>query len=637
MLRFLRKYSNSAGIKILYAVLAALFVVWGVGAVGGERVDIVARVHGEDITRRELERTTAVLQRRYEEMFKDRFSAELARSLDLRGRALDQLIEQALIRDEAERLGITVSDAELVDTITRMPELQDNGRFNRERLETFLRDQRDRGEFEDELRRSILSQRLQSLVSDGVQVSDAEVEERYKLDHDQVNLTFVRVSAAEQAKTVNLTDEDLQRHLDEHADRYRVPAKTRARYVAYKPADFTGQVEIKDGEIAEQYELQKDDRFTEPEQVRARHILVKVASGASDQEKAKARQKAEGLLAKVKAGDDFAVIAKKSSDDGGTASKGGDLGFFPHGQMAPEFEAAAFALEAGGLSDIVESPFGFHIIRVEEKRAAGTKPLEAARDEIVASLKNERALEIAHREAEADRRRVLGGQAFAEALSSRNVQETQPFSAGGIIPGLGRMKDFADVAFALAPGEVSDLIETEDAVYLLTPFERTEAQAPALDDVRERLTADARRARGEALAKENAEKLLARAKEISLEKAAAETGVAGVDETGPFDRRAASLPKLGPAADLRSDAFSLRPEAPLAPKVYVVAGDGVVLALRERTAADMSGLAEAKDSIRDTLLQQKRNAALGAYMDHLKQRAQREGTLEVHTDALVPG
>jgi peptidyl-prolyl cis-trans isomerase D len=636
MLRFLRKYSNSTGIKILYAVLAALFVTWGVGAVGDERVEVVARVHGQDITRRELERTTEVLQRRYEEMFKDRFSAELARSLDLRGRALDQLIEQALIEDEAERLGIMVTDAELVDSITRMPELQDNGRFNRERLEVFLREQRDRGEFEDELRRSILFQRLQSLVSDGVQVTDAEVQERYKLDHDRVNLSFVRISAAELAKTGNPTDEELTRHLEANPDRYRVPAKTRARYVAYKPADFAAQVEIKDGEIAEQYELQKDERFTEPEQVRARHILVKVAGDATDDIKAKARQKADELLAKVKAGEDFAALAKKSSDDPGSAANGGDLGFFPHGQMAPEFEAAAFALEPGEVSDVVESPFGFHIIRVEEKKAAGTKPLEAARDEIIAGLRSERALEIAQREAEADRKKVLGGQAFAEALASRGVQETQPFSADGMIPGLGRMKDFADAAFALAPGDVSDLIETQDVIYLLMPFERTEARAPTLDEVRERVDTDTRRARGEELAKQSADKLLARAKEIGLEKAAAEAGMT-VDETGPFDRRAGSIPKLGPSVDLRTDAFGLRSDAPLATKTYVFSGDAVVAALREHTPADMEGFAAAKDSLKETMLQQKRNAAITAFLAHLKQRAQREGTLEVRTDALGPG
>src|SRR4051812_6636978 len=112
MLRFLRKYSNSTGIKILYGVLAVLFVGWGVGSVGGgTRSDVVAKVHGESITRRDVERTTAILRRRYEEMFKGNFSAELARSLDLQGRALDQLIDEALLREEAGRLGVTVSDA----------------------------------------------------------------------------------------------------------------------------------------------------------------------------------------------------------------------------------------------------------------------------------------------------------------------------------------------------------------------------------------------------------------------------------------------------------------------------------------------------------------------------------------------
>src|SRR5689334_21477696 len=130
MLRFLRKYSSSTGIKILYGVLALLFVIWGVGAMGGERVDVVARVRGDTITRHALDRETAQLQRRYEEMLRGRWSPALAQSLDLQGQALDHLIEQALIRHEAGRLGITVTSAELVDAITRMPEFQEGGRFN---------------------------------------------------------------------------------------------------------------------------------------------------------------------------------------------------------------------------------------------------------------------------------------------------------------------------------------------------------------------------------------------------------------------------------------------------------------------------------------------------------------------------
>src|SRR5437016_4347723 len=347
MLRFLRKYSSSTGIKILYGVLAALFVIWGVGAIGGERVDVVARVEGAIISRRDLDRATANLQHRYEQMLHGQWSPELARSLDLRGRALDQLVEQALLGHEATRLGITVTDAELLDAIVRLPELQDGGRFNRDRLETFLKSQRDRGEFEDEIRRSLLLERVQALVTDGVQVTDAELQERYRLDHEQATLAFARIAWAELAADITLTDEDLQKQLDAHPDLYRTATTVRARFVAYRPNEFAARVEPTDGEIAEYYELNKEDRFTEPEQVHARHILVKVAPDATAEAREAAHKKAADLLARVKADEDFASLAKQSSDDPGSAAEGGDLGLVPRGRMTPAFENAAFELQRG--------------------------------------------------------------------------------------------------------------------------------------------------------------------------------------------------------------------------------------------------------------------------------------------------
>jgi hypothetical protein len=195
------------------------------------------------------------------------------------------------------------------------------------------------------------------------------------------------------------------------------------------------------------------------------------------------------------------------------------------------------------------------------------------------------------------------------------------------------VKDFTEVALALGTNEVSDLIETDDAIYLLTPFDRVEAHTPPLEEVRARVEADARRDRGEAAAKEAAEKLLARAREVGLEQAAAESH-ATVEETGAFDRQAATLPKIGPVADLRADAFGLDPGKPLAPKVYFAGGDAIVAAVVARTPADMSGFASGKDALRNTMLQEKRGAVLKAYMDYLKERANREGALEIYAAKL---
>ena len=629
MLRFFRKYSSSTGVKALYAVLALLFVIWGVGAVGGQRVDVVARVHGETITRNEVERATAAMQRQYEAMFKGKMA--LPANLDLRSRALDQLIDGALLKHEAKRLGLEVTDGELDATIMAMPELQRNGHFDRNILEQALSGMRDRGEFEDEIRRNIIAERLQASVTDGVQVSDGEIEERYRLDHEQANLSFIRVAAADLAKSVTLSDDDLQKYLTDHPERYRVPEKLRARYVAYPVTSFMDQVKVGDQEIDDYYNLHVGDRFTDPEEVRARHILVNAPAG--DDAKAAARKKAEDLLAKVKAGADFAELATKNSDDSGSASKGGDLGLFGRGKMVAPFEAAAFALDVGKVSDIVESPFGFHIIKVEEHRKGGPKPLDDVRAEIVTTLKKTGALDLARTQAEADRAKVVGGKSFAEAVGDRPIKETPPFGTNDPIPEVGHVKAFNDAAFALADGEVSDTVETDDAVYLLAPFDHAPAHAPTLADVHDRVAADARKERGEASARERAEALRGRAKEVGIEKAATEAS-ATVDETGPFDRRTVVLPKLGNVADLRNDAFALTIEAPVASKVYTATGDAVVVALKARTPADMAGLEADKDRIRDSLLQQKRGTVLTQFMNGLKERAQREGALEVRSDAL---
>lgn len=637
MLRSLRKFSQSPATKVMYAVLAGLFIWWGVGGGIGQRVDWVAKVHGDTITTRELNQAEAELRRRYEEMFNNARSADLLRGMDLRGRALDELIDEALVRHEASRLGIDVTDAELVSAITTMPEFQTNGQFDRGLVERALRITRDRGEFEDRLRRSLVLQRLQALITDGVQVSDAEVEDRYRMDHEQVNLSFVRIEAMREGQGDAPTDAELEKQLADHAERYRVPTQTRARYVAYRPSDFAAQVQVPDADVSAYYDEHRDDRFTQPEQVHARHILVKVDPAATDDEKGVARKIAQGYLDKVKAGGDFAAIAKEHSDDTTTAVKGGDLGFFGRGEMTPAFEAAAFALQPGQVSDLVETPFGFHVIKVEEHRAGGPQPLDSVRDQIVKTLQNERGLELARTQAQADRRRVVEGATLQQAVNGRTVEETPSFPQGTpVVPGIGPVKAFVDAAFALREGEVSDLIETDDAIFLLTPFQHVEAHTPPLAEVHDRVVADVKRARGEAAAKAKAQTVLARAKDVGLQQAAAEANLK-VDETGPFERRGGVLPKLGAANDIRTDAFGLAAPGAVAPTVYSAGGDAVVVALKERLPADMKGFAAAKDGLGNTLLQQKRQAAVNGYMTLLKKRAVDAGALEVRADVAATG
>src|SRR5262245_3462194 len=540
-----------------------------------------------------------------------------------------------MLRYQASRLGLEITNADCDEAIQAMPELQENGRFNRELLERVLQINRDRGEFEGQVRQDLLNRRLRGLVVDGVSVSDAEIEDRYRQEREQLNLEFVKVPSASLEKSVTLSDEELAKWVADHPDRYRLPPRVRVRYVAYQPKDFAALAAPSDAAVQAYYDAHRADRFTAPEEIRARHILIKLAPDADEKQRAEARKKAEDALDKLKKGADFAKLAQQVSEDPGSASKGGDLGLFSRGKMVPAFDAAAFALEPGALSEIVESPFGLHIIKVEEKLPGGPKPLEVVRQEIVQTLTDEQGLDLARKQAESDRRDVVRGKRLAEVAGGR-LKETPPFAATDEVPGVGRLKAFTDAAFALGPDQPSDLIEGDDVIYLLEPIEHLDPHVPSVAELGDRPVEDARRARSDALAKERGEKLLARAKEIGLDKAAAEQQLP-VDTTGPFERRANVVPKLAGAPELRTDALALTTEQPLGPKVYTVGGDAVVVALKDRVRPDPAGLADAKDSIKSSLLQQKQQEAMQAFMDHLKQRAQQDGALAVHADAVAEG
>lgn len=630
MLRFLRQYSESVAIKVLFGLLAATFVLFGAGVYGTSQVNEVAKVYDQRISSAELSRETELLTRRLQELTR----GATPPGFDMRTQALNTLVENALLRHEADRLGLEVTEQELVATITSMPELQRDGRFDRELLERVLDLQRDRGEFEAEVRQSILARRFRSLVTDGVQTSPAEVEAEYRGQNDQVSLQYVRLTAADAGKDATLSPEDLEKYRTEHQDRYLGPPTTRARYAVFKPDDYKELAAPSPTQIEEFYQAHRMDRFTKPEEVQARHILVRVAPDAKDDERAAARKKAEDLLARVKGGEDFAAVAKTSSDDPGSAARGGDLGRFPRGRMTPTFEAAAFALEPGGVSEIVETPFGLHIIKVEAHDPGGVQDLAAVRDEIVVELSRQRGLDLARSEADQVRRAVVGGKTLADAAGPKHpLTETEPFSETGIVVGIGRVPAFTKTAFALDDGQVSDLVEENDVVYILQPFDRQGPALPPLDAIRARVEADARRDLGAATAKERAEALLAKAREVGLDAAAKEANVP-VQTTGLFARRAGSVPTLGAVPDLRDVAFTLTPDAPLAPDVYVVSSDAVVAALAEHKAADMAGFAAEKTALEESLIERKRSSVFERYLDELKKDAVDAGALLVKADVL---
>ena len=623
MLKFIRRNAEATWVKLMFVAIVVVFVFWGMGGmVGGDKPQVVARVNNDVIAPSDFNRAYNNLLRMYQDLYKDSFKPELAKMLDVKGKAVDELVQMTLMRQEAERLGLSVSPVELRDAIAAVSVFQQEGRFNRELYLRALRaNNLTPGEFEDSEREELLVNKLRDLILSGVHVSDAQVHDRYRFDNEKVDLRFIKVDGAAFVADAALTDDDVQKYFSQHQEDFREPDRVRLEFVLYPADTLVDKATVSDAEVQAYYDDHRA-QYTKPEQVHARHILFKIAPNAGADAKAQTRQKAEEVLAKVKAGEDFAALARQYSEDS-SASRGGDLGVFTRGKMVKPFEDTAFALAPGETSDLVESPFGLHIIKVEAKESERTQTLDEVRDEIVAATKKQTAPEMARAQADAGRAKAAAGATLASVAETAglSVSTPSPFARNEALPGIDRNTDLAAAVFAAGTGEVGPVVDTPKGFVLFRVTDKLPSHIPQLTEARERVEAAARKERAESLAKAKAEAVLAELKTTGIDAVAAKDNLK-VEETGPFGRQGTYVPKVGSSEDLKKAAFQLTPEKPVAPAVYTVAGSSVVVAvLKEHIAADEAKYEGDKDNLKRQAEDRAKGQAMEEFVNYLKARA----------------
>jgi peptidyl-prolyl cis-trans isomerase D len=628
VLKFIRRNAEAAWVKFMFLAIVIVFIFWGMGGiVGGERAQFVVRVNNQAVAPAEFIRAYNNMLRLYQNVYKDNFKPELVKALDLKNKAVDQLIQANLMRQEAKRVGLSVDDAEVRDAIADLPAFQDDGRFNKQLYLRVLQANRiSPGEFEESEQQELLVKKLQDLILAGVHVSEAEVLDRYRTDNEKVNLRFIKFDVASFIPHVQLTDQDVQTYYDKNRETFREPDRVRIEYVLYTPDKFTGEAEVSDAEVQHYYDEHLAE-YEKPEQVHARHILFRFAPNATAEDKAKVRKRAEEVLAKVKAGGDFAALAKQYSEDS-SAAQGGDLGSFTRGKMVAPFERAAFSLAPGETSDLIESPFGLHIIKVESKEAAHTQSLDEVRAQITDKLKQEKARAFARTHAEADQAKAAGGEALASIAQAAglSVATPAPFAQTDVITGLGRNPELSKAAFAAAAGEVGPVVDAPNGSIVFRVAEKLPAHVPELSAIRDRVETAARNERAQALAKSTAETMLSELqKNPDIDAAAKAYNAKGhnakVEETGGFMRRATSIPTLGSAPELKKVAFQLTPEKPVAPAVYNVAGSSVVAVLKERIPADEEKFQTEKENLIKQAEDRRKSQTMEQFVNYLKAHA----------------
>ncbi|QXC29336.1 peptidylprolyl isomerase [Aeromonas sp. FDAARGOS 1409] len=393
MLDKLREGAQGKVAKVILGLIILSFALAGVGSyLNGPARTAPATVNGNDISAPALENAYRNERARMEAQMGEAFN-QLAANPDymkqFRRGVLDRLIDQALIDDKARSLGLRVSDEQIKQAIVAMPEFAEDGKFSNDRYLQLIRRAGMTPEmFRDSLRQDMVRQQLMGAVLGSEFALKGEAEQLDRLYNQTRDLRLVRLAASAYVDGVEVSDAEIEQFYKANSGRFMNDEKVKVDYLLLDAANLGKNIKVTEQDAQDYYD-QHQDLFQRAERRQVAHILIPFGKD----EKA-AEQKAEAVLAKAKAGDDFAALAKAESSDTFSAKKGGELDWFEKGVMDPAFEQAAFALaKAGDLSAVVKSPFGFHIIKLLAVEPAKTKPFADVKSDTIARLQSDKAKE----------------------------------------------------------------------------------------------------------------------------------------------------------------------------------------------------------------------------------------------------
>lgn len=512
MLETMRNHAKSWVAKIILGGIALSFVLWGVGDYfTGGNTEPVATINGNPVSNGEFYQAYNRQVNYYRSMLGKQFSKDLLHSLNVKDTTMQTIINRRIMLDIASQMGLTAPNAVVIATVTNNPSFQSAGTFDPKRYQALTRNMGFGSEqdFENDIRLNVMVDALQQAIVGSVQVSEAEIHERFNREYEQRVLAAIVVDPLSVMDQVKVSEADAQAWYDEHKGDYQSPLRVKVNTVEIDPRALAADMSVDEADIQALYDAKKDS-LTEPEERKARHILIKVKSDSSEADRLEARKRIEAVQARIKAGEAFAKLAKEASEDS-TSSKGGDLGWFKSGAMVSAFDQVVFAMEKGAVSNIVESQFGYHLIELDDIRQATHKSFadvkEMLRDNLIQSAANEEAYKLSQ-----DLDDALGMEdslkAAAESLNLKmNSTDAVSLSNAVITPELADM-EIRSKAFATLPGQPIEIVETNDGRFVaFEVVERLEPDALPFDEVVSEVKAHAQLDAANKMARDIADKI----------------------------------------------------------------------------------------------------------------------------------
>ncbi len=649
MIRFLqtpgptKKIILGGMLLVICAAMVITLVPGGIGdsiGLGGPGQGVVAKVAGEPVTTLDVQREARMMLRQQfprggaqTEMLLPYFSE----------RAAQTLISRKALVAEAQRLGLRVTDDEARDELQQgmyAATFFPGGKFvGQQQYESILQNaDLSVSTFEQGLRDQILLDKLRNLVTGSALVTDDDVRKEFAKQNTKVKFEYAVIRKDDLLKQINPNEAELKAFYERNKASYNnsIPEKRKVRYVVLDSGKIEAGVSVSHEDLQAYYDQHRDD-YRVPEQVSVSHILIKTPLPGPDGKVdpkgvEEARKKADDVLKQLKAGGNFAELAKKYSEDPGSGKNGGSLGWIGKGRTVPEFEQTAFSLAKGATSGLVQSSYGFHIIRLDDKQAAHVKSLDEVKDQIEGSLKQQKAAQAAANQVNALLAQARsGGLDKAAAGKGLNVISTDFVSRTDSLPGIGSAPQFMSAVFGQAEKAPPDQVQVAQGYAVFEVLAVKPASTPTFEEIRSRVEEEFKNERVAALLTQKTQELSDRAKAAhDLKKAAKEAGA--TIKTSDFVLPDGQVPDIGSMSGGASVAFSL--------KVAEISGPitngntGVVLSVTEKQEPTPQDFEAKKDQIRDALIQNQQQEVFGLFVSNLRAQMEKAGKIQINADEM---
>jgi len=640
MIKFLQSGNKAAkyllaGFLLLIAASMVTYLIPGFmgDTTAATETGVVASVGGHDIHREEVARMVQAQARGNQ--IPDFYMPIL------RQQAVRQLIQQAELQYESERMGLTVSDQEFRDELQYGPYKQaffPGGKWiGADKYKEMLSQGGTTVEnFERDVRLDLLQRKLVNVIGASATASDSDVEQAFKDQNTKVKFEYAILKMEDVSKAIKPTDTELKAFYDANKPRYAnsIPEKRQIKYFVLNDKNFADKVTIDPAEIQRAYSANQN-AYRIPERVKVRHILIETPKpgpdGKVDQKGTDdARAKAQDVLKQIKATGDWAGLAKKYSADPGSKDKGGELDWLNKGQTVPEFEKVAFAQNKGQISDPVLSSFGFHIIQTEDKEDAHLKPLAEVKPAIEEAIKQEKIKGLLS-QASTDAETLAQKQGLDKAAAKYGAQviSSNPITRSDALPGIGPQPQLMDAIFSANDKAGPQATQTAQGTVVFEVTKTDPPRTPPFEEIKDKVTTEFKNQRAADILRRKTQEMADRAHaEHDLAKAAKEAGA--TVKTSDLVSRTAQVPDIGSMSGPASAAFTMK-QGEISGPLNLGAHQAVlqVVEKQEPSASDPE-FAKQRDQLRERLASQKRQQVLGLFVSDLNTRLEKEGKVKIN-------